>query len=894
MKISTQIHNAKKNEIGWHVPYHIMLAVLVFLIINSITILNVKGVVDDVGYKWQNAHYIPVNTYHDEGRFYVYGSIGFRNWREANREEALINMGGPTVHIVRFLLWAGDKTGIVKTFEDPYTYYFYPEEYLRIWKFIGLYKVWLFLIWLPIVVYWIGARHFSKITGLLAVWLTISIPFITGYEPRLKPDTIAIMLGLFSILWQLEFTRTCSNLHLFLAAIFLGISFAVRFNMAPVGITLFLAYAIVSKKQAQSPFDYKTWKNFCLVIGITILSFVIANPPAIGGFVHWVMSAFQKYVFAGEQKYYGIRIILESIWYRILHFDSHFGTVLNWMVIPSIIFAFINLFYERGYKRISLSFVLVFLFGYFIYIAFLVQGRVVFLTYYYYAAAIVLLIIISNMLSALYEKAALVSRIALFAVGMAVFFIVGFTAYENSRVFTHMVSKTNRQEMYAWFEKNIPQGAVVGIPIFPTHSFFDQWIQLDPFKYRLVHIGKQGELLEGNKPDYFIWILFSKDSPKINRSDYKIIAEFSRGADLPHERYDLYQEEQFIVYKRNNTEIDISQRSILGEMERQLGVFMKADAEDEFRILQFQSISFMPLWLNLLRKTDYSLHYDSHLSFEGSIRGDMPEHAKYAYIHQVDPTMLQLWGVKYVLARMNMGDDSPFERHVLQSGRYNLKEINRYKTLFGEEKRDVGLFYNNEYRGQIFFAKYGEGEYRRKPFYKRIWEYLFDRKKTVQGVLYDSEKIKRMGANNIAVYMKVKSSAPATITVRGGGNEESWGIAKGVQTVWMPYRIFNPDEPVVYEINSVKKRGKIYAEEVYAMPLFLYSDQAISNAKISKRGGAVSVNADKDGEIIFSLPYHKYWKAKVDGVSVPVKKGLAGTVAVGAPQGRHLVEVYFN
>lgn len=892
MKISEQFHNANKSEIGWHVPYHIMLAVLAFLIINSITILNVKGVVDDVGYKWQGAQYIPVNTYHDEGRFYVYGSIGFRNWREANREEALINMGGPSVHAVRFLLWAGDKIGIVKTFEDPYSYYLYPEEYLKIWKFIGLYKVWLFLIWLPIVVYWIGARHFSKMTGLLAVWLTISIPFITGYEPRLKPDTIAIMLGLFSILWQLEFTRTFSNLHLFLAAIFLGISFAVKFNMAPVGITLFLAYVIVSKKQAQSLFDYKTWKKFCLVIGIVILSFVIANPLAIGGF-HWFVSLFSKYVFAGEQRDYGIKIILESIWYRILHFDSHFGTVLNWMVIPSIIFAFINLFYERGHKRVSLSFVLVFLFGYFIYIAFLVQGRVVFLTYYYYSAAIVLLIIISNMLSVLYEKAALVNRIALFAVGMAVVFIVGFTAYENSRVFSYMVSKTNRQEMYAWFEKNIHQGTVVGIPMSPlSHTFFDQWIQLDPFKYRLVHIGKQGELLEENKPDYFIWILFSKDSPKINRPDYKIIAEFSKGADLPHERYDLYQEEQFLVYKRNTTEVDISQRSILGEMERQLGVFMKADAEDEFRILQFQGITFMPLWLNLLRKTDYSLHYDSHSSFDSSVKGDNLEHSRYLYVHNIGPTTLQLWGVKYILARLT--PNSSFEDMVLRSDRYSLKEINRFETLFGEEKRDVGLFYNNEYKGQVFFAKYGEGESKRKPFYKRIWESIFNRKKTVQGVLYDSDKIKRMGANNIAVYMKVKSSAPAIITVRGGGNEESWGIAEGVQTVWMPYRIFNPDEPVVYEINSLKKRGKIYTEEVYAMPLFLYSDQAISNSKISKRGGAVSVNADKDGEIIFSLPYHKYWKAKVDGVSVPVKKGLAGTVAVGAPQGRHLVEVYFN
>lgn len=891
--MDNNLSNAKQNEAGWRLPYHILIALAAFLIINSITILNVRGIVDDVDYRWNNAHHIPINTYEDDGRLNVYAALGYKGFSE--RHEHLINIGGPYIHIARFLLWTGDKIGIVKIFDDPYAYYLYPNEYLKIWKFIGLYKVWLFLIWLPIVVYWIGARHFSPATGSLAAWLTVSIPFITGFEPRIKADSVAMVLGFFSILWQLEYIRNHNRKYLFLAAIFLGASFAVKFNLLSAALTFLLSYLVVVRKNGQDLRSYRTWQNLWHAAVVAAITFIIANPYFVKGFISYSKMLLGQTVAVNKGKtLLDMSSIFYSIWYRIIHFDSHFGTVLNWLVIPALFFAVIHLFIKRSQRSIAGTMLLIVLIGFVAYIAVVMRDAVIYLTYYYYAPAIVLLILISDLLSAIWEKAISIGRIASFVVGMSIVFIIGFTAYENSRVFAYMVSKTNRQNMYEWIEKNIPQGTVIGIPMAPTHSYFNQWIRLDPFKYRLVHIGTRGEQLEENQPDYFIWILFSKDSQMPDGKDYIKIADFSKGTDLPHERYDLYQEEAFHVYKRVS-EPDISRRSILGELEYELGALMRDDKEDEFRILQFRGLSFMPGWLNLLRKEKQTLQYDSSLSFESMIRGDKPEHAKYAYIHQIDPTMLQLWGVKYVLARVNMGDKSPFEEHVLQSGHYNLKEVYKYETMFGDGKRDVGLFYNNEYMGQVLFAQFDKKEddnTARIPFWKTLWSGYEKQKK--EGILYDESAMKKLTTDKIAVYIEIKSTTPVSVYIKGGGNEEYLDIGSGQQRIWMSYRIFKNDGVITYRVNPVEGKGSIVVNKIYASPLNLYASPVVSNAKISKRGGAAAINARSEGDVIFSLPYHKYWKATVDGVSAPVKKGLAGTVAVGIPQGMHLVEIYFN
>lgn len=56
-------YSSNKVELKWRVPYYIIIAIFVFLLINSITILNVRGIVDKEGYLWNSSYSIPVNTY---------------------------------------------------------------------------------------------------------------------------------------------------------------------------------------------------------------------------------------------------------------------------------------------------------------------------------------------------------------------------------------------------------------------------------------------------------------------------------------------------------------------------------------------------------------------------------------------------------------------------------------------------------------------------------------------------------------------------------------------------------------------------------------------------------------------------------------------------------------
>lgn len=772
--------NMMKIDMSWRIPYPVFLAVILFLFVNMIVMSNLSRSYNEEGYSWRGAFYIPVNSYEDDGRFNVYAALGYKDF---DRHKDLINIGGPYIHIARFFLFFAEKAGIVKIFEDPYAYYLYPIEYLKIWKFYGFYKLFLFLIWMPIVVYWIGARHFSKFTGVLAAWFIVLIPFITAFETRIKADSVAITIGLFSILWQLEYLKNYKRIYLFLASTLLGVSLAVKFTMFPLLATLLTTYVYVNKKIK--------WVDLLKVFIIIPISFIIANPLAIKGFLGYLINLFQFINVQATQSSASPGFNLYPVWYRIRNFDSYYGAILNLFVIPSVAFALARMFLKKVYRSAASNILILFLFGYFIYIFFTARTAFVYLTYYFYAAAIVELILIAEFFRVIFEWVTTKGKIAACGGVCMVVFVLSAAGYENFCVLKYITSKTNRQEMYLWFEKNVPYGSTIGIPMDPTHTYFNSLLRFDPFKYRIVHMGKNGELFSERQPDYFVWIVFSKDESPFNINNYKLIKEFAKGSGLPHERYDLYQEEVFRVYRNLGETMPLEQYSS-SRIEYTIGEIMRGDQEDEFRILQFQGLTFMPLWLNLMRKKGPTIDYDSHWSFEKHIRTDKQEYTRYAFIHDIDPKNMQLWGVKYILAKIS---DSSFETDVLFSNRYNFKEINRFRIDFEDGEREVGLFYNNEYTGQIFFAKY--------------------------------ENNNELGA--------------------------IWGV-------------------------SGKPSDKNFIEE----------------SKINQIGGSAVVCTDSSGEIVFSLPYHKYWNARVDGSQVPVKEGPGGTVAVEINTGKHVVELQLN
>jgi hypothetical protein len=327
-------------------------------------------------------------------------------------------------------------------------------------------------------------------------------------------------------------------------------------------------------------------------------------------------------------------------------------------------------------------------------------------------------------------------------------------------------------------------------------------------------------------------------------------------------------------------------------MEYRFGEEIRKDAEKEFRILQFQSISFIPLWLNLMRKRDNTVDFDSHTSFESSIKGDKSQSFKYGYVHNIGPATLQLWGVKYVLARID--SETRFDEYVLKSGRYDLKKIDKYETLFGNKRREIGFFYNNDYLGQVFFARFEGKEERdeKQPFWRRVLRK--SKGKSPEGILYDKKSLENLKTNTLSVYIRLKATSPSHISIKGAGNSESWTTAAGRQIVWMPYKIFDHGEEIKYQISSVEKKGKIRVEKIDVLPMYLSDKSVIEGSVITRKRAHAKILTDFRGCLIFSLPYDRFWEAKVDGRSSPVIKGPAGTLAVEISAGKHLVEVNYN
>ena len=83
---------------NWKIPKYLFFLIFTFLIINTITIVNIRGVVDEGGYLW-NSRFIPINTYEDDGRLNVYAAIGYRGFHKSY--EHLINIGGPYIDVLR-------------------------------------------------------------------------------------------------------------------------------------------------------------------------------------------------------------------------------------------------------------------------------------------------------------------------------------------------------------------------------------------------------------------------------------------------------------------------------------------------------------------------------------------------------------------------------------------------------------------------------------------------------------------------------------------------------------------------------------------------------------------------------------------------------------------------
>jgi hypothetical protein len=128
------------------------------------------------------------------------------------------------------------------------------------------------------------------------------------------------------------------------------------------------------------------------------------------------------------------------------------------------------------------------------------------------------------------------------------------------------------------------------------------------------------------------------------------------------------------------------------------------------------------------------------------------------------------------------------------------------------------------------------------------------------------------------------------VILKGGKRRQSLQLGPGHHRIRTAYTVGEPVEDVGYEINVVRgEKTDIRVASLSAAPLVLNGEPAVQCESLNPQGGFVRVRAKNSGRVIFCLPFHKRWRAEVDGEPADVVSGISGTTAVPVPAGEHFV-----
>jgi len=93
-----------------------------------------------------------------------------------------------------------------------------------------------------------------------------------------------------------------------------------------------------------------------------------------------------------------------------------------------------------------------------------------------------------------------------------------------------------------------------------------------------------------------------------------------------------------------------------------------------------------------------------------------------------------------------------------------------------------------------------------------------------------------------------------------------------------------------YELNPASAGASCNVLSIRVEPLTIEPAQCWSS---SPERSFASVDASSAGYVLFSLPYHQFWEAQVDGAFAVAESGPGNTVMVAVAQGRHLVSIRY-
>ncbi len=848
-------------------------AIALLFTIQLIVIGKMRGIGDHEGYLLNTSRIFSINTYEDDGSANIALALGHAE----NLPRYLpygMDIGGPYLYLGRLVLRAADRLGLITIFADPSLYLLYPDTYKSVWKTFAIYKAAL-LILVPLSLYWLCSNHYNRSSGILAAWIFVAMPFVPGFETRLKVDSLAVAVGLLSIIHQLQYVRTRQERYFIYAAIWLGLTLSMKFIFIPAGVTLACIHAYCSINHPGRLHYF--FKKGLLAAFALLAVYVMANPMALSGWLVYAQSITRH---LGENTTNPIST-LSALWLRWSSLDIFLGPIFIWIIPPALILFSWLIFYSKEY-RLLFGTLLALLILQTIYFSVSFRGTLANTTYYYYSHSIVVIPIIS--ICIIWFRTLTIAKIPwlTFLVTLAICISIILTFKTQFNIIRYLTSLTDRQSMLLWINQNLPPGTSLGVPIEKDTNVINTLIQVDPFTYRVIPVGKDAALVTQFNPDYVLWVRTDPSTPPLAVPGYTLAARFNDGVELPHNRYDLYQEEVYEIYARREK---ISPRIIPKspwDLEYDIGQFVRQDPELQFNILQFQGLHFYPITLNLFRKTQSTVSPFPTQAFATSIRyGTSP----LAYIHQADPLCLTLWGIKYVIA--DMRPESAFVKNTITTPEVPLVPVQRLLTTFDNQAREIGIFKNTSYLGQAFFAAAPNPS--EVITLRKARGRLLEHPIKTYGELYPENLLQTGNISALEAHFIIETDTTVDILIKNSHYKQSYLVGPGYHDIILPFSVTKTNESVSYEINPISESGKITVHALSASPLRLERTPIVSFSDVDPNHGFVHVESTEPGRVIFALPDHGLWRAEVDGQKVKTMPGPAGCVSVPIPAGEHFI-----
>ncbi|WP_243362117.1 ArnT family glycosyltransferase [Fundidesulfovibrio terrae] len=862
------------DSLSYGLPPSVCIALLVFVFVNVSAILQMRGVSDSEGYVLNTSKAIPVNTYEDDAQVSIMHALWYFG-PTTNTFDVATNFGGPLLHVAKPVMWLGAKLGWIKRFDDRSMYVLYPGELGRIFKLFAFYKL-AVLTLLPLSCFWLLNNFFSRRAGELAAWLVAAMPFLTGFELRLKPDGVVFALTMLSLLHQFAFQKHGRSRNLYLAVLFFSLGASMKFTMASAVFPLAVCAASGMHRRWNSLWGPEQRKLLWRSALFGIVVFVVANPRILPGFLIF-FDFITRYtsIPAKEDLPGGIGY---TIWFRLTHFAPFLGRALGVLALPALAYGGYRALRE---KRLvtpwSCLVALYLLHPVFLWV--IAHNHVILnITYYYYSQALLTLLLIA----VLFDGALAAARrrpLAHLTAWACVIVLIGHGFSNNINVLRYLSGPSTRQLAQAWVDRNIPPGTSLGLPIASgNHLTFNDRFLADPFRHRILPLGRQGEETGKAMPDYVLWVQTNPLQAPFSNSRYETLARFDTGSDLPREPYNFYQDDIYTVYRR------VPQAPLGGspgpaDADAALGSVFADISTEPFTVLQYKASGVFPNALTMYSHVDNRFIPIGQGLLLSSIRHPS---SPAAYLHQLPPELMALWGVKYVLALQ----DQAFTEKVENDPAYALTPT--ALPAGAAFPQGMRLYTFGGYTGMAhFLSAPAEGmRYGVKP----RWMGLLERHKLKTfGPLYPMESA-RPGPNLLRVRMVVDCDGPFDLLLKGGEHPLSIYLGAGHNDVDVPLPLAEGVQPG-YELNPAAPGASCSVQAIQAYPTDILP---VESCSYSLKHAFASVTVKTDGLVAFALPYHPFWKARVDGAGVLPEKSPGNTVGVPVGPGHHFIELVYD